>query len=345
MSRHITFFTNYLILVQKKVSTKKRFSLFLVTILSALLLSGCQSTKPSWYSEPEVNNAEYLYAVAEARNLSQAKKMAVNNLNENLWTQVKSSSHIRETVREKDNEGSFNILVDNKVNTKTETLTLNGIEFMQMEENDLGAFVKVRIKKSLVTQQLKRELQDMNLKAEHEISNIRHQDKLLWWLKNRTAYQLKHDAAVRISMLAPLDPSYIADTSSITRYTETYQKVSSELYFRLSYDSSSKKAAQFLGEQISEFNIATSTSKRRNQTHTLNVVSEKRRKKIAGAYISTLVSQVKVSNSQNKTVSRSEVISTGSSVTSYKYADEGAARHFDDQIREKGIWVALGLIN
>jgi 3-dehydroquinate synthase class II len=57
-----------------------------------------------------------------------------------------------------------------------------------------------------------------------------------------------------------------------------------------------------------------------------------------------LVSNVEIVNKESKTVSRSEIISTGNSVTNYKYADEGAARHFDEQIKEKGIWKALGLI-
>lgn len=327
------------------MSIKTSAFLGFIVFFSVFVLSGCQSTKPGWYTSPQVNDDQYLYAVAQARNLSQAKKMAVSNINENLWTQVKSSSYIRDTLRETNASSFSNSLFDNKVNTKTETLTLNGIEFVQMEENDLGAFVEVRVKKSLVAQQLKSELQALNQKAKSELSSLVNQDKLLWWLDNRTAHQIKHDASVRVSMLMSLDPSYKFDTQLLNRYIEVYQRVGDKLYIRISYDSNSNQTAQFLSQRLSEFNIATTSSKRRNQTHTLRVISEKRRHKVAGAYITTLVSKIKVSNMLNKTISSSEVISTGNSVISYKYADEGAARNFDQQIKEQGIWAALGLLN
>ncbi len=317
---------------------------FLIVLISVLIISGCQSTKPEWYSKPQVDNDQYIYSVAQARTLSHAKKIAVNNINEKLWTQVESSFYMRDTVRETNGSGFSNSLVDNKVNTKTESLTLNGIEYLQMEESDLGAFVEVKIKKSLVTQQLLREIEDINRKAQREIAALKHEDKLLWWLDNRTAYQMQHDASVRIAMLAPLKPNYQADVSSIEKLIVTHETVSSQINIRLSSDRESSKAVQLLGNQLSEFNIATSTSKKKNQTHILKVDSERRRNKVGDAFISTLVSNIKVVNMNSNTVSRSEIISTGNSVTNYTYADEGAARHFDEQVKEKGIWTALGLI-
>ncbi|UPR51113.1 LPP20 family lipoprotein [Vibrio cyclitrophicus] len=317
---------------------------FLIILISVLIISGCQSTKPEWYLKPQVDNDQYIYSVAQARTLSHAKKIAVNNINEKLWTQVESSFYMRDTVRETNGSGFSNSLVDNKVNTKTESLTLNGIEYLQMEENDLGAFVEVKIKKSLVTQQLLREIEDINRKAQREIAALKHEDKLLWWLDNRTAYQMQHDASVRIAMLAPLKPNYQADVSSIEKLIVTHETVSSQINIRLSSDRESSKAVQLLGNQLSEFNIATSTSKKKNQTHILKVDSERRRNKVGDAFISTLVSNIKVVNMNSNTVSRSEIISTGNSVTNYTYADEGAARHFDEQVKEKGIWTALGLI-
>ncbi|MEZ9892901.1 hypothetical protein AB4356_11000 [Vibrio lentus] len=324
-------------------SNIKKLLVFSV-VVGLLFTTGCQSTKPTWYSKPQVDTNEYIYAVAQARTLSHAKKIAVNNINEKLWTQVESSFYMRETVRETNGAGFSNSLVDNKVNTKTESLTLNGIEYLQMEESELGAFVEVRVKKALVTQQLIREINEMNSNSEAKLVALQHQDKLLWWLDNRSASQLQHKVSVRTAMLAPLEPGYQVDTRSIDKLIATHKNISSQINIRLSYDRNSQKATQLLGKQLSEFNIATSTSKRRNQTHVLHVDSERRRNKVGDAFISTLISDVKVINMKAKTISRSEIISTGNSVTSFKYADEGAARHLNEQVKEKGIWTALGLI-
>ncbi|MEZ8728970.1 hypothetical protein CWN85_12230 [Vibrio splendidus] len=324
--------------------TNIKKTIVLFVFFGIAFTTGCQSTKPTWYSKPQADTNEYIYAVAQARTLSHAKKIAVNNINEKLWTQVESSFYMRETARETNGTGFSNSLVDNKVNTKTESLTLNGIEYVQMEENDLGAFVEVKIKKSLVTQQLIREIQDIERKSQREIVALQHEDKLLWWLDNRNVYQTKQDASVRIAMLSPLKPAYQADISSIEQLVVIHQKVSSEINIRLSSDRESSKAVQLLGNQLSVFNIATSTSNQKIQTHILKVNSERRRNKVGDAFISTLISDVKVINMKAKTISRSEIISTGNSVTSFKYADEGAARHLNEQVKEKGIWTALGLI-
>ncbi|PMM43178.1 LPP20 family lipoprotein [Vibrio splendidus] len=324
-------------------SNIKKLLVFSV-VVGLLFTTGCQSTKPVWYLKPQVDTNEYIYAVAQARTLSHAKKIAVNNINEKLWTQVESSFYMRETARETNGTGFSNSLVDNKVNTKTESLTLNGIEYLQMEESELGTFVEVRVKKNLVTQQLIREIKEMNRSSEAKLVALEHQDKLLWWLDNRSAYQLQHKVSVRTAMLAPLESGYQVDTRSIDKLIATHKNISSQINIRLSYDRNSQKATQLLGKQLSEFNIATSTSKRRNQTHVLHVDSERRRNKVGDAFISTLISDVKVINMKAKTISRSEIISTGNSVTSFKYADEGAARHLNEQVKEKGIWTALGLI-
>ncbi|MFA0525966.1 hypothetical protein AB4517_20605, partial [Vibrio sp. 10N.222.52.C3] len=186
------------------MSSNKKIVRFFIALFALLVLSGCQSTKPEWYLKPKVDSDEYIYAASQARTLSHAKKIAVNNINEKLWTQVESSFYMRDTVRETNGKGFSNSLVDNKVNTKTESLTLNGIEYVQMEENDLGAFVEVRVKKSLVTQQLIREIKDLNRKSQIELDALSHEDKLLWWLDNRSVYQTEHDASVRIAMLSSL---------------------------------------------------------------------------------------------------------------------------------------------
>jgi hypothetical protein len=271
------------------MSPNKKLAHFFIMLIMMVLMSGCQSTKPEWYLKPQSDNDEYIYSVAQARTLSHAKKIAVNNINEKLWTQVESSFYMRDTVRETNGSGFSNTLVDNKVNTKTESLTLNGIEYTHMEENALGAFVEVKIKKSLIIQQLIREIKGINRKSQIEIAALQHEDKLLWWLDNYNSYQMQHEASVRIAMLSPLKPSYQADVNSIEQLVIIHEKVGSEINIRLSSDRESSKAVQLLGNQLSDFNIATSTSKKKNQTHILKVGSERRRNKVGDAFISTLL--------------------------------------------------------
>lgn len=87
------------------MSSNKKIVRFFIALFALLVLSGCQSTKPEWYLKPQADSDEYIYTVSQARTLSHAKKIAVNNINEKLWTQVESSFYMRDTVRETNGKG------------------------------------------------------------------------------------------------------------------------------------------------------------------------------------------------------------------------------------------------
>ncbi|WP_305809831.1 LPP20 family lipoprotein [Photobacterium kishitanii] len=122
-------------------------------------MMGCQSTtRPDWYSNIAGNDIDYIYAVGDGRSLSSAKKSALSQINEQLWTQVSSSSaYIEQFKQVNDNQFSHQS-ADNRINTQSAEMIFTGIEFLQSAQDDAGFFVQARIKRENIKNQLKADL-------------------------------------------------------------------------------------------------------------------------------------------------------------------------------------------
>ena len=314
-------------------------------LLSSSFLAGCQSTpkSPDWYAKPQQSDNQYLYAVGRGRSLSQAKKVAINQINEQLWTQVQSQNSQREIYRESNGVDNYQNLVDAKIQTKSARLTLTGVEYPQVENSDLGYYVQARVKRDVVSEQLKRELKEINQAADNEIAKLKHSDMLVWFLTNRNASQKKEDALIRIAVLSALNPGASFSTDGIDRLLSKVSKVKDSLLIKVVSEPSDKKMTSFISDVLSQENIDSTQSKyNKKATHTIKLALDKRKSKVGGAYITTIISSVSTLNQKGKTIASSEVIASGNSVSNYKMSAEGAARHFKAQLNEKGLWTSLG---
>ncbi|UGA53546.1 LPP20 family lipoprotein [Vibrio sp. VB16] len=314
-----------------------------VFISCILFLTACQSTsKPDWYEVPKSDTSEYIYAVGEGRSSSQAKKAAANQINERLWTQVESSFYMRETSSEGNKNQNYQTFVDNKINTKTANLTLNGIEYLQQNQNDIGFYVEARVKKSTIRKQLKEELRQLNLAATRELKALNNSDSFLWWLNNKDINEIKEQALVRVGMLSVVDEDNLYKTDDISDLQEKVAQVKSQLFVYIKVKSQDKKMALLMSEKLSSQQITTTFTGNRRTTHTLTLTTERRKNKVGDAYITTLITDVVMRNKHNKTIASNEIISSGNSVTSYKMSSEGAIRHFSEQVETHGLWESIG---
>ncbi|MDB1124190.1 LPP20 family lipoprotein [Vibrio algarum] len=324
------------------MNTYKKIKYVLLT-LCILLITACQSTsKPEWYETPKSDTSEYIYSVGEGRNLSHAKKTAANQINERLWTQVESSFYMRETASETNRSQNHQTFVDNKINTKTANLTLNGIEYLQQDQNDIGFYVEARIKKSTIRKQLKEELRQLNLAARRELEALKSSDSFLWWLNNKDVDERKEQALVRVGMLSVVDEHNVYSTDDISSLQEKVALVKSQLLVHLKVKFQDKKMALLMSEKLSSQQIASTFTSNRNTTHRLTLTTERRKNKVGDAFITTLITDVVMRNTKNKTVASNEIISSGNSVTSYKMSSEGAIRHFSEQVETQGLWESIG---
>lgn len=310
----------------------------------ALMLSGCESTTPpDWYVLETNSDSDYIYAVGEARTLNLAKKSALANINEQLWTQVDSSFSSDEQFRAINDESLRNENVRNSVNAKSAQLTFTGTEYLKTDQNDIAYYVQARVKRENVKDQLLAELSQIEEQSVRVIKNFSHQDKLVWWLNNRDLSDEISDYYVRVGILTSMGLKYDTENSQLIRLIPKVSQAKSDLYIYIQPGRQDKRSAAFISEKFNLEGISTTQKWSAKNSHVLKMDSEYRQSKVGDAYITTKVTQLTLKNKQGKTISSGEIISTGNSVSNFKLSHEGAERHFSQQLDEMGIWHALGL--
>ncbi|ABZ77356.1 hypothetical protein Shal_2804 [Shewanella halifaxensis HAW-EB4] len=319
------------------------YKALLYILLSALTIA-CQSTKvPEWYNLPLPNNSDYISAVGEGRSLEQAKKSALSNINAALWTQVNSSFSMNDTHRSINDKNYSNAYVNNAINTKTANIAFSGVEYINIANNDTHFYAQAQIKKSNIISQLTSDLRNINQKAEAQLDKLAHQDALQWWLTNKDSAAFNDYTRVRLAMLSSLSPAHGIDAQSLDKLNSLSAKVKSNILIHIQTSKSDKKMAQIIADKLSNEGIKTTMHNTSASTHNLKLVSDLRQSIMAEAYISTKITALQLKDRNNNTISSSEIISTGNSLSNYQISKEGAERHFSTLVDERGLWPALGL--
>ncbi|WP_407333999.1 LPP20 family lipoprotein [Enterovibrio sp. 27052020O] len=312
--------------------------------LLPLIIAGCQSTTPpDWYVVETVNDPSYIYSVGEGRSLNLAKKSALSQINEQLWTQVDSSFTKDEQFRQLNSSSLSFENVKNTVTAKSAQLTLIGTEYLRSEHNDIAYYVQARVKRDNVKSQIESELNQIESNAKAQLKNLSHQDTLTWWLENNDLEDELSDLYVRIGILSTMNEKDAGDITYLPKLVAKVDQVKSGIVVYIKPDANDRKSAAFLAEKFGAVGINTTTTMTRTVSHVLSMNSDYRKNKVGDAFITTKVTELSLQNNKGQTLSTSEVISTGNSVSNFKLSHEGAERHFSEQIEEKGIWQSLGL--
>ncbi len=312
--------------------------------LLSLTLAACQSTAPpDWYTEIPTNDSQYFTAVGKGRSLQQAKKEALSQINSQLWTQIDSTYASRDVFQTQNDASSSHSYIDNKINSKTTSVTFNDIEYTKVEQNDLGYFVEARVERPTVIQQLKSDIKNSDHKAELQLAELKHQDSLTWWLNNRESAQQADFVAIRQAMLKSLKQDDIPLAPSVTQLVKSITEVKSNLLVRFISQSSNRKAAELLQNQFGDQGIQTTTKATSRVTHTLRLSSELRQNKVGQTFVATDLMTLNLQGRKGNTLASSEIISSGNSLTNYAFAKEGAQRHFAEIVANQGLWESLGI--
>lgn len=317
--------------------------IILVCSLSFTLLA-CQSTSaPDWYNAPPTNDPAYLVSVGQGRSLDQAKKSALSQINAQLWTQIDSTFASRDVYQTQNANSSSSSLVDNKINSKTATVTFTDIEYPLVDKNDIGYYVQAKVKRESVINQLQTDIRQTNTRAEQQIAKFQHQDQLIWWLENRELTNQAELISVRQAMLQSMNVADIPAAPSVTALISKIAEVQSHLVIRFIHSSSDQKSAQLLADQFSTERLKTTAKNSSQVTHILRMDTELRQSRVGNAYVSTQLTTLKLQGRKGNTLASNEIISSGNSLSNYALSKEGAQRHFSEIVGNQGLWNSLGI--
>lgn len=316
----------------------------LILGLCSLALFACQSaTPPDWYSAPPTNDPDYLTAVGQGLNLTQAKQSALSQINAQLWTQIDSSFVSRDTVLSRNQSEHASSLVDNHINSKTANVTLTGIDYPQVAKNDIGYYVQAKVSRATVIRQLRSDIEQSNRSAQAILAQRQHQDALLWWLTNRNLSSEAQAVAVRQAMLRALGENHIPQAQSVDTLLRALSETRSALVIRIAAGHKDHKSAQLLAEQFSKQQLQTTFKRTSATTHVLKLTTELRQSTVGQAYISTQFTTLKLQGRNGSILASNEIISSGNSLTNYTFSKEGAERNFAEAVSAQGLWNSLGI--
>lgn len=313
---------------------------------AALTLTGCQSTTiPEWATQPKVETNQHYFVVGQGRNIIQAQKNALSQITQRLWTQVESSSYSRNILRQTNNGENFQSFNDLKVKTKTAPVILTGAQFTKSEQlDDYTYYVEAKISKADIAAQLRRELKEIEADANRQLQAFKSTDSLVWWLRNRNIDQVRANALTRTTMLAVVSEQ--PEQGWMPVVDELQRKVDAVKASTVIYIKGGKRdrwMVKMLANQLSQEGISTTSSNAARYSHVLVFDTDWRQQYLMEAYITTVSATLLTQSKKKSVLGSHELIATGNSVSSYKMAQEGAARHFSQQLEEQGVWEALGI--
>ncbi|SJL83499.1 LPP20 family lipoprotein [Vibrio palustris] len=320
------------------------------------LLSACQSSAPHWYTQPQVTqtqHSQYLSAVGHGRSLYEAKQTALSQINSDLLVSIESQSSSASSSRQYTQSingetrrlDAASQIAQRHINSRTANITFTGIDYPQVEHNDLGYYVQAQIKRSHIINQLRTDISDINHQATQALAQYSHQDHLLWWLEHRHDTDFLAQVQTRQAMLRSLTPSVpLPQAPTVDTLLSKINQVKNTLLIAINHSPGNEKGAQFLANAINQQGIATHQGSTRQATHKLTMTTEFRRDYLQSSFITTMVTTLHLTNAHNNhTLSTSEIISTGNSVSNRAMGDESAERNFSEIIKNTGIWSSLNL--
>ncbi|SQH74577.1 conserved exported protein of unknown function [Shewanella benthica] len=314
--------------------------------LGVTLVVACQSTNtaPNWYLNPEITNTNELVAVGQATSLDKAKQKAMSALNQQLWTEVKSTGKSRNIANDINGKEHYQQLNDFSVNTKTSALVLNGVTFSKAQQSGDTFYVEAKIDKANIQAQLLADINEYNAFAQYEIDTLEKTDSLVWWLRNTAMSELEAKMASRQSMLSALSGSgYIAPVNVLPELKGKIAAVHASIKVVISAEKQDHWMRESITRYLTNYQINVVDNNSDAFSHQLILDTDWRKNHIADMYISTVQVNLILKNERGLVVASNEIIANANSVTSFERASEGASRSFSAKLKEQGFWKALGL--
>ena len=137
----------------------------------ALIFSACGGiggNYPDWYLGND-EDSNYLYGVGDGETLSQAKSMALNDLSSQISTRIESAVTIEQSQIDEKQSASASA----KIGLSTLEIQLDSVEYVMQEEVEGRFFVKARIEKAKIINQINGDIDNINIDVNSILGDIK----------------------------------------------------------------------------------------------------------------------------------------------------------------------------
>jgi hypothetical protein len=299
---------------------------------------------PSWYINPQSNDAEHMYATGNGENKDEAVRNALNNMISELGITIESSYESNTEVKVSYSE-SINKEIKNTIKANVSKIRISNYEIVSAEKMSYKeTVVMVRSDKLKFSQSLKKELDIAFDTIAQEEKALQSKDNLQ---KYNTYTELVKKAQALTSMimvLSTVDGSFDQSTyiKTIAKLQKSLLRAKAKLAFYVKGDKNSKYFETKIKNFISEkgLNLAS-----KNSSDTINIVvnTDVETSNVTNTFkVATFMVDIKAYANKNRIGGKTLVLKerySDSMNTSYK----NAAIHLEQDMKEQSMEDVIGL--
>jgi len=316
----------------------------LLSLLVFSFLTGCASTNkqqnlPLWVLEPPVDNSQSIYGIGEGVNLDTAKQSALKKIASNFSINVASNTSIKESVY---NDKS-DFLFQQNVETSVKNIELTQYELLKTEHANGLYYVMLSISRPefIVDKQGKLnsiinsiEIELKNISQKNKVEQLYRYNKVLLWIQQ--AEPLLH-------LLSVVDGNFNSTKyeNLFKHYIESEKHLLATTYFYINSDKKLNSIAALINSSLQTYGFQITNKANADgiiyingKIHQADVFSTKNVR---------IDFNILVKSKQEQIYKKSTYTINGSSISSYKSAEEMAINRFSNQIKSKSdIYHMLG---
>lgn len=323
-----------------------------IVVIAAILpiLFGCSAPKknsgdlnslPSWYVQPQQNDASSLYGIGEGFALEDATKTALADAAARLIVSISSES----TMLREENQNSANEETRIQVKQNIEKIEFSNFSILHSEQKGPRFFVEVEFSRSQFISAQQEKLTFLDRQIDDLNKNISSQNLI----QKRNSLTKILDLARQAEILARIlqssggDSNLKAKLALIANTQNQLNKLTDkvEFYFEIN---SSKEISSIIRSALNKerIKVAQTSSSSSNQVK-ISIRSSKTSGEVYGAHITKI--KIDFENKSGGNVIASNMIEvSGSSSISEKESYFAALESFKEKIAKDGILKVLGIL-
>jgi hypothetical protein len=295
---------------------------------------------PRWVSNPEEDDADYIYGVGGGDALATAVQSALNNINGKLATVVSSNISAETSV----SQGKVSSNFSEDVRSKTLDTKLTNYEVLKSFSDDNHYFAMVRMSRQAFVKDTMARLKLVDDRLNNRVTIASKVSKLQQYLALNEIKPDITDATALVFLLQAASPSFASD-----KYLSVYQKYQAmlnEILFQMNFKVVANPAlapiADIVINILGSEKLSASTEVSGAPDAIITISGSAQKSIVFNEYSTQLRIKIRVTDISGRNINTEDHVVGGSSLTSYDASMITATNMLEKKLSEEGALAILG---
>jgi len=309
------------------------------TLLFIIFLSSCSKSLkyPSWYLNPEKNNAQYLYGTGEGFDPEEAKYAGLSDVASRLKVSVASKF---QSAFDEDSSGASSS-ISQKVSSSVEKISFNNYQILKSENTSHNTFiVLVGVETQKLIQNYTSEINNRN-EMMKKLSNLG--SGIIEKRNNLAkAVSIASDIESKIRILETINSSYDSKSQFdfMNKLKDDLIKLNSQITFKVV--AGNPEIESIINYGLNKMNIGISNGEKTTSA-TIKISEQWITNYIMNSYFAKLTLNISLLDSNGKIIATKIAETSASSTNNTEMAKKMAISKMKNEIDNKGVMSYLGL--